>query len=109
MSRREYPRIGSDRAVKRGQCSCCIQHAQRRVDIQVDWFRGNDEVLNLCTGHYTAMKMAQLSVGALFELAAAEKDRRRKQNEIERERAAQRKLTRANAAALQSNEGDQRC
>lgn len=107
MSRREYPRIGSDRAIKRGLCSCCNQSAQRRVDIQVDWFRGNDEVLNLCAEHYTAMKMAQLSFGALFELAAAEKDRRRKHNEIARERAAQRKLTRANVAALQSNEGDQ--
>ena len=106
MSRREYPHIGSDRAVKRGLCSCCNQTAKRCIGIQVDWFRGNDEVLNLCVEHYAAMRMAQLSLDALFELAAAEKDRRRKHNEIARERAAQRKLAQANTTGPQS-QGDQ--
>ncbi|WP_042298998.1 hypothetical protein [Paraburkholderia kururiensis] len=84
--------------MKRGMCSCCRKTAARRVDIQVNWFRGDDEVLNLCSDHYAGMKMASLSFSHLFELAESQKALRRKENEIARERAAQRKAIKAGEA-----------
>lgn len=90
MSRRNYPYIGSDRAIKgKRLCHCCTATAIRKVDIQVSWFRGDDEVLQLCELHY-----AFVGKGAwheLFDAAASENDRRRKHSELARERAKQRK------------------
>lgn len=50
MSRR-YPCIGNESKTKAKHCSCCDQPAARRVDIQTDWFRGNDDVFDLCGTH----------------------------------------------------------
>ena len=108
MSKREYPRIGADRPAKRGMCSCCSQTAKRRVDIQVNWFRGDDEVLQLCDTHYGFV--ASQAWKELFAAAETEKDRRRKHNEIARERAAQRKTDAARRKWEQKNlAGEQSC
>ncbi|MBB3004434.1 hypothetical protein FHX57_006816 [Paraburkholderia tropica] len=95
-TRREYPRVGSDHSIKRGQCSCCNRFATRKVDIQVSWFRGDDEVLQLCELHYAFV--GKQAWKELFDAATAEKDRRRKNNEIARERSAQRKALKAQGA-----------
>lgn len=50
MSKR-YPCIGNESKTKAKLCSCCDQPAARRVDIQTDWFRGNDDVFDLCGTH----------------------------------------------------------
>jgi hypothetical protein len=93
VSRREYPRIGADRPAKRGMCSCCNQTAMRRVDIQVNWFRGDDEVLQLCELHYVFV--GKQAWEELFHAAETGKDKRRQHNELARERAAQRKAARS--------------
>jgi hypothetical protein len=94
MSRRHYPHIGADRSIKgKRMCDCCQQTAVRKVDIQVDWFRGNDEVLQLCDLHYAFV--GKQAYQELFAAAEAEKDQRRKHNELTRELAAQRKAARA--------------
>ncbi len=67
MSRRDYPSIGSTRALgndrKRAAwaknpksaprcivagCSCPATH---RIDVEVNWFRGDDEVGQACAAH----------------------------------------------------------
>lgn len=82
-------------------CSCCNQNAKRRVDIQVNWFRGDDEVLQLCETHYPLIAAEMWK--ELFAAAEAEKDRRRKHNELARERAAQRKTEQARLKWEKSN------
>lgn len=92
----EPPRIPihrGDCAIKgKRMCDCCQKVAVRKVDIQVDWFRGNDEVMQLCELHYVFI--GKEAWRELFDAAAEEKDRRRKHNELARERAAQRKAAR---------------
>lgn len=43
---RRYPRLGSTQKIKPGpQCWVCKQPgADRRVEVQVNWFRGDDDV-----------------------------------------------------------------
>lgn len=104
MSKREYPRIGSDRPIGgKGNriCNCCNTAAKRTVDIQVNWFRGDDEVLQLCELHYSFVGKQEWQ--ELFAAAEAEKDRRRKHNELARERAAQRKTEQARIRWEKSN------
>ncbi|WP_439606836.1 hypothetical protein [Hydrogenophaga sp.] len=58
---RDYPRIGHQRLIKpqRGQkkplktppCAACAQPSTHRVDVEVNWFRGDDEVFNACSDH----------------------------------------------------------
>lgn len=61
--RRSYPRYGQDRkdqvskrwSIERRTCNQCGRVAQPgetmiAVDIQWDWFRGNDDVARFCTG-----------------------------------------------------------
>jgi hypothetical protein len=104
MSRREYPRIGSDRAVKgKKQCHCCREIAARKVDIQVNWFRGDDEVLQLCELHYALV--GKQAWKELFDAAEAGKEDRRKCNENARERAAERKARREARNAVAQAEG----
>lgn len=58
MSKRAYPRLGAERQLKNKQCSCCDQKALKRIDIQVSWLRGEDDVFNVCETH---LKMARAS------------------------------------------------
>jgi len=60
MSARTYPRIGavSNRAgytkakkLKPSTCHACGAQAIYRIDIQVNWFRGDDEVVSSCEAH----------------------------------------------------------
>ncbi|WP_458364589.1 hypothetical protein [Burkholderia pseudomallei] len=32
-------------------CSCCDKGAVKRIDIQTDWMRGNDDVMQVCDSH----------------------------------------------------------
>lgn len=58
---RTYPRVGSTRKHKpqRGQkkplrtppCAVCGQPSTCRVEIEVNWFRGDDERANACDDH----------------------------------------------------------
>jgi hypothetical protein len=58
MSNRKYPRIGGQRKIKpqKGQkkqlktpvCIACINPSTHRVELQVNWFRGDDETVNAC-------------------------------------------------------------
>jgi len=54
MSRR-LPRYGSEIKRYRGPnpppCEVCGAPASHKVDIQVSWFRGDDEVMVLCSEH----------------------------------------------------------
>lgn len=107
MSRREYPRIGSDRAIKgKRQCHCCRNIAARKVEIQVSWFRGDDEVLQLCDLHYSFV--GKQAYRELFDAAEAEKASRRKHNENARARAAERKARRETDAAKGGGDGQKR-
>ena len=54
---RSYPRIGEQRKHKpKTSLVCefkpCDNQATRRQFIQVTWFRGDDESVNLCKVHY---------------------------------------------------------
>ncbi len=55
MSARIYPRIGSDTAAKAGGQKCrfsgCSAKATRRIFIEVNWFRGDDELALSCEAH----------------------------------------------------------
>lgn len=56
MSRRDkYPRVGSTKRHKNitPQRPCLFKcgPAEFRLDIQEDWFRGNDSVVNVCKRH----------------------------------------------------------
>ena len=76
MSKRDCPRIGSDRSMQGARlCDCCTSTAKRRVDVQVNWFRGDDEVLKLCDAHYPLVKAGEFD--QLLRLRDAEKARRR--------------------------------
>jgi len=64
---RDYPRIGSTRDMRkkwtiqrngkthsvnnRPRCAACSEEASYRVDIQVNWFRGDDEARTACPAH----------------------------------------------------------
>ena len=61
MSNRTYPRVGSQRKHKpqRGQkrplrtppCAVCSAPSTYRVEVEVNWFRGDDETVNACDAH----------------------------------------------------------
>jgi len=60
MSGRAYPRIGRTSLQRKWEklppkgapkCSACSQPARFRVEVQVNWFRGDDEVGNACPQH----------------------------------------------------------
>jgi hypothetical protein len=56
MSKRTYPRVGHERKLRptqRPMCGAkiCANVATLRFDIQVSWFRGDDECVNLCAEH----------------------------------------------------------
>lgn len=76
MAKREYPRIGMDRARKGTKlCNCCRSVARWSVEFQVDWFRGNDECFLLCDTHHALV--AELDISELLRLKAEENVRRR--------------------------------
>lgn len=53
MSRKSYPALGEVQKLK-GQgvrCACCGAPAVFRIDVQVNWFRGDDEVYHVCAIH----------------------------------------------------------
>lgn len=52
MSRNLYPRIGESRKGKHGgKCSACGKRGEFRVDIEVSYMRGDDEVVWACDEH----------------------------------------------------------
>ena len=64
MSNREYPRFGNGtkpnpKNIKQTQfkkCFVCGLSPASRRDVQVNWFRGDDEVPNLCISHWDDME-----------------------------------------------------
>lgn len=52
----KYPRIGSSRNHTKGLCQCCQKPAKHRVDIQVSYMRGDDEVYLVCQDHMAVAK-----------------------------------------------------
>lgn len=57
MSRRDYPRLGSTSSLhhkkQNHKCSLCDATAVSRIDVQTDWFRGDDDVFLVCDRHLT--------------------------------------------------------
>ena len=54
MSNRKYPRIGAIEKRPKNtseKCRVCNVVAKFRVDVQIDWFRGNDLVEWACDVH----------------------------------------------------------
>jgi len=52
--RREYPRLGERLRLKptsEAQCCVCGAKAYYRLDIEINWFRGDDVVVKVCTAH----------------------------------------------------------
>ena len=48
---REYPRIGNyttGYVAMRKTCQECLKPNRKCLEIQVNWFRGDDEVINIC-------------------------------------------------------------
>ena len=53
---KSYPCIGAFRKMRgapnsHGRCACCDNYATHRMDVQVSWFRGEDEVYQVCREH----------------------------------------------------------
>ena len=48
---KEYPRIGSIMRREQGICKICKKPAKYRVSIEVNYFRGDDEVSKRCEEH----------------------------------------------------------
>ena len=74
-----YPRFGGDRTIKTWDdaasrpitCAACEERPIRLVDIQVSWFRGDDDIYAVCVDH---LKLARRRVDqflALVERARA--------------------------------------
>lgn len=74
----QYPRVGASKPLDRGLCSCCQHPAVRRVDIQVSYMRGDDEVLKLCLEHLQWIDVGRFA--ALFEEARTTNEMRRMMN-----------------------------
>ena len=84
---REYPRLGyvskrsqwqiNPKSAPRCDVTDCPNNAAYRVDIQVNWFRGEDEVARACEAHKTSM--TELLAG-LDKQEAEREARRRAQN-----------------------------
>lgn len=54
MSAVTYPRKGEERQLKVSKdrkCKYCAKLATRRVCVEWSWFRGDDEVVNVCNEH----------------------------------------------------------
>lgn len=59
MSRRRYPRFGGDRTLKTlnddtarpTTCAAGPELPVRLIEVQVSWFRGEDEVYAVCADH----------------------------------------------------------
>lgn len=56
MSKRKYPRIGASKAItpQKGQmllCIVCGAPATHRLELEVNWFRGDDETVRACATH----------------------------------------------------------
>lgn len=78
MSGRAYPRIGRTSLQRKWEklppkgaptCSACSQPARFRVDVEVNWFRGDDESGRACNEH----KNDALALLAGIALAKAER------------------------------------
>ena len=51
MSNRSYPRVGGNSTGYTGYrktCEICLKPNRKVIEIQVNWFRGDDELLNIC-------------------------------------------------------------
>jgi hypothetical protein len=65
MSKSKYPRIGNKRKYPgKGLCEICKAPKAGRVEVQVDIFRGNDDVLKVCQW----CQKAYTSFGLLWKL-----------------------------------------
>lgn len=55
MNQAKYPRIGNTvnlpKPTKARKCAACASDATHKVTVQVNWFRGDDEVLFACDQH----------------------------------------------------------
>jgi hypothetical protein len=50
-TQRKYPKIGYSRRIDKGICKICKRPAKYQVDIEVNIFRGDDEVEKRCEEH----------------------------------------------------------
>ena len=72
----KYPRIGASRLAKKGLCACCNAIAEKRMDVQVSYMRGDDEVFLLCGRHLELINSGNFD--AIFSAAEATRNARRK-------------------------------
>ena len=75
MSDRKYPRFDSARNLSPKTTSICnaidcTKQATRRVFIQFDYMRGNDECVLSCDDHYKNAYSKPVEFVALFPVAA---------------------------------------
>lgn len=70
-----YPRIGTVMSAQTKLCSCCDKTATKRIDIQTDHMRGNDDVMQVCDMHL-AMARSGIWRGLYRDHAATQARRR---------------------------------
>lgn len=56
-----YPRLGRVHKLKPGRklCTCCERPAVSGIDIEIDWFRGNDDTFKVCEEHLKVARDGQ--------------------------------------------------
>lgn len=78
MSKRKYPYFGNSQKLPRQKnklCSCHGNKATRRVDIQLNWFRGDDDVFYVCDVGYALIDANKFY--EFYELIHTETERRK--------------------------------
>ncbi|WP_207000653.1 hypothetical protein [Trinickia mobilis] len=80
MSRDRYPRIGTEMKAQTKFCSCCDQPAVKRIDVQTDWMRGNDDVMQVCDAHLVMARASQWR--RLYHDHETEQRKRRDEHEV---------------------------
>lgn len=48
---KQYPKLGSSWKTDKGICNICGKKAEFKIEIQVNFFRGDDEVEKRCKEH----------------------------------------------------------
>jgi hypothetical protein len=54
MSKKRYPYLSSKEHLRGSggsKCACCEAKATRKIEVQISWFRGDDEVYRVCENH----------------------------------------------------------
>jgi hypothetical protein len=61
MSKRKYPRLGYAGKVKhKTDCSACLLPGTHKIEIQINWFRGDDDVYYACPDHLAMLRTGNI-------------------------------------------------